>query len=646
MTKDNKRSNTKIHSDTIDNIKTHVDIVDFVSKYVVLKKSGKDYVGLCPFHKENHPSFSVSQSKQMFYCFGCGTGGDVIKFDMDLNHHSFHKAVTDLSWAYNIPIKFDSPDTNESAPSDLGMKYMMYEIMERASQFYLRNLHERPGVKALKYLTDQRGISIEYANKFGIGYSLPEWRGLYIYLVKEKHYDAAVVESVGLIKSSDGGKTYYDFFRDRLMIPIRDTQGRVIAFGGRDIGSDPKKYLNSPSTPLFDKKNTLFALDCAKDAIAENDSAIVVEGYFDAISLHMNGINNVVASMGTALNACQMRMLSRYSKSNNIILSFDSDEAGTRASWAAINESHDISCHGFRLKVAEIVGAKDADEFVRLNGRDKYIEMIDKSPHWVMWQISRILKGRDLSSFFDFDAASKSIIQLLSTIPDTAVVNYYVPVCADLLSRGNLSTIPYISESIRSQIGTTDSVKSRNKIALKSKHMILGGSKVLDNEMMLIKLYIHYPEYRQCIKKEIDGRGIQFTASHTRRSWQLIRRYDSDISKSPESIICEMQHDFMDVGMDPDIISSLFDNDAKFSVLAPKSSNVISFVINCMEISALKKRCHFLLELWEKTDAVAEKNKSERYYRLFHSEKLKVQHIEKSQSEMISSLIHGRADMA
>ncbi|NEP41560.1 MAG: DNA primase, partial [Okeania sp. SIO2H7] len=307
-------NNFRFHQDTITEVKERADIYDVISEHIVLKKRGKDYVGLCPFHEEKTPSFTVSTSKQMYYCFGCGAGGNALKFLMEVGKSSFSDVVLDLARRYQIQIKTESPENRQEFQRQISLREQLYEILAMANSFYQHALRQSQGKIALEYLKFSRQITEETIQKFQLGYAPNGWETIYGYLVEQKGFPVELVEKAGLILPRKSGNSYYDRFRDRLMIPINDAQGRVIGFGGRTLSDEQPKYLNSPETELFDKGKTLFCLDKAKTAISKLDKAVVVEGYFDAIALHAAGINNVVASLGTALSSIQIKQLLRYTE--------------------------------------------------------------------------------------------------------------------------------------------------------------------------------------------------------------------------------------------------------------------------------------------------------------------------------------------
>ena len=304
----------RLHPDTIEQVKQRTDIVDVVSEHVVLRKQGKDFVGLCPFHDDKSPSFSVSPGKQFYYCFSCGAGGNAIKFLMELGKRSFSDVVMSLAQRYDVPMQTLKPEERQEFQRQVSLREQLYELVAIAAKFYEHALYQSAGSAALEYLEAKRGLNRATMQQFQLGYAPGGWETLTGYLVEQKKYPVELVERAGLIVPRKTGDGYYDRFRDRLMIPIHDLQGRVVGFGGRTLTDEQPKYLNSPDTELFDKGKLLFALDKARAAIAKQDQAVIVEGYFDVIALHHAGITNVVAAMGTALSSAQVRQLLRYTE--------------------------------------------------------------------------------------------------------------------------------------------------------------------------------------------------------------------------------------------------------------------------------------------------------------------------------------------
>lgn len=410
---------------------------------------------MCPFHEEKTPSFSVSPAKQMYYCFGCSAGGNAVKFLMEVGKRSFSDVVLDLARRYQVPVQTLEPEQRASLQRELSLREQLYEILAVAAAFYEHALRQPQGEQALTYLQVNRQLSEEAIQQFQLGYAPAGWETIYRYLVEQKGKPVQQVEQAGLIAPRKSGSGYYDRFRDRIIIPIRDSQGRVIGFGGRTLGDEQPKYLNSPETPLFAKGKTLFALDKARAAIAKLDQAVVVEGYFDAIALHTAGIQNVVASLGTALSQEQVRQLLRYTESKQIVLNFDADKAGNQASERAIGEIAPLVYSGqVQLRVLKLPDGKDADEF--LNGQpqaaDNYRKLLKTAPLWLDWQISQLLSGQDLKQADQFQHVAQGMVKLLSQLADVNKLTYYINSCAQLLSQGQTKLVPLYIENLQAQL--------------------------------------------------------------------------------------------------------------------------------------------------------------------------------------------------
>lgn len=533
----------RLHPDTIEEVKQRIDIVDLISERVVLKKRGREYVGLCPFHEEKSPSFTVSPAKQMYYCFGCGAGGNGIKFFMEVGKQSFSEVVFDLARRYQIPIKTLAVEQRQELEQKLSLKEQLYEIMAVAVSFYQHALSQPQGEKALDYLKVQRQLTPETIATFQLGYSPQGWETLYRYLVEQKRYPVALVEQAGLIKARQNGSGYYDQFRDRLMIPIFDSQGRAIAFGSRTLGNEQPKYLNSPDTPLFEKGKTLFALDRAKQAIIQQDLAIVVEGYFDAIALHAASINNVVACLGTALSQEQIKLLLRYSESKQIIFNFDADQAGIKATQRAIEEINSLVYSGqVNLKILNLPEGKDADEFLKshTDGVNSYRELIENSPFWIDWQISQMLVNKDLKQGLHFQQVSSSMVSLLQKLIDGNQRTFYLDYCAEILAQKDATRLPYIFKNLSKQVnkplGKSPAIKRKNILDKSEKN---GSEKA---EWLLLLIYLHSPEYRRLICELLDEKDLIFNLPDYRWLWQVILELETQITNQRDLMSALQNH--------------------------------------------------------------------------------------------------------
>ncbi|MBC6432153.1 DNA primase [Nostoc sp. HG1] len=643
----------RLHPDTIEEVKLRADIVDVVSEYVVLRKRGKDFVGLCPFHDEKSPSFTVSQTKQMYYCFGCQAGGNAIKFVMELGKRSFADVVLDLARRYQVPVQTLEPEQRQELQRQLSLREQLYEVLATSAQFYQHALRQSQGQKALQYLQSNRQLKEETIQQFGLGYAPAGWETLYRYLVEDKHYPAQILEKAGLIKPRKEGGGYYDVFRDRLMIPIRDVQGRVIAFGGRTLTDEQPKYLNSPETELFSKGKTLFALDQAKGGISQLDQAVVVEGYFDAIALHAVGINNAVASLGTALSLEQVRLILRYTESKQLVLNFDADKAGTNAAERAIGEIAELAYKGeVQLKVLNLPDGKDADEYLHSHTPEDYAELLKNAPLWLDWQIQQIIQDRDLKQATDFQQVTQQIVKLLKNIANSDTRNYYVSYCAEILSLGDTRLIPLRVENLLTQIAPAAATYSKPVSAKKA----WGGSKVSHSplptersllehaEALLLRIYLHCPEQRQAIIAELEERDLQFSLSHHRFLWQQILEISSsngetiNFASQPDLISC-LQDQFLEFGSEMGLISHLFHVDEKNQKEILRTPQVVQAAIACMDLVMLEKRYRHFLELWQQTDPEAEPERYESYYQAFYAEKIKLQKIDRQRLFSITELL-------
>ena len=358
----------------LEEIKARVNIVDLIGRYVVLKPAGKNYKARCPFHPDDTPSLMVSPEKGLWHCFGCGAGGDAISFLMRIERLSFQEAVAKLAQELGVELK----GTGEG-------KSRLYQVNLEALRFFQRELRGPQGEKAREYLLS-RGINEALWEKWGLGYAPPSWDGL---LRALNRFGVQILLDLGLIIMGERGP--YDRFRDRVIFPIRDDQGRVVAFAGRSFEGEPK-YLNTPNTPIFTKGTVLYGLDLAKDAIRRKGRAVVVEGYTDVISLHAAGIEEAVASMGTSLTEDQARLLSRYTE--EVVIAYDRDAAGEASSLRGMFILHGA---GLRVRVASFPPEEDPDSFVRKTGRAAVEEVLAQAQPFQEFFLHALASRHDLS---------------------------------------------------------------------------------------------------------------------------------------------------------------------------------------------------------------------------------------------------------
>jgi DNA primase len=638
----------RLHPDTVEEVKQRADIVDVISEYVVLRKRGKDYVGLCPFHDEKTPSFSVSPTKQLYYCFGCNAGGTATKFLMELGKRSFNDVVLDLARRYQVPVRTLEPEHRQELQRQLSLVEQLYEILALAAQFYQHALRQPQGQHALKYLQVDRHLSEETIQHFQLGYAPAGWETIYKYLVEQKGKPVQQVEQAGLIVPRKESKGYYDRFRDRLIIPIHDPLGRVIGFGGRSLGDEQPKYLNSPETQLFDKGKTLFALDKARDAIAKQDQAVVVEGYFDAIALHAAGITNVVASLGTALSQHQVRQLLRYTESKQIVLNFDADSAGTTAAQRAIGEIADLAHQGqVRLRILRLPDGKDADEFLqsRANAAEEYRQLLLNSPLWLDWQISQLLVGKDIKQADQYQQVAQKMLNLLSKINNDNTRTHYISYCAQLLGRGNEQLRRQVEESFITQVKRQQ--RSVSKKQLKNKELpaltVASDRNLLEQaEALLLRIYLHCPEYRQTIIDTLEEHDLLFTLSHHRFLWQQIlelqpvaNQTHSNTRNDLISLLQDRSFKFPDQMAQ---VAHLFHLDEKRQEDITRAPLVIRAAAACIEIATYEKHRRYCLEQWQKLDPSTDLQRKQYYWQEFCEATQRLQELEQIRQVTVSDV--------
>ena len=365
----------------IDELVSRTDIVDLVSGYVRLNKKGNNYWGLCPFHSEKTPSFSVAIDKQIYYCFGCHKGGGAINFVMEMEQTSYVEAVRHLAQRAGMQVPESEYDKGRKEKRE-----RLLEMNKQAARYFHAQLYAPHGAQALAYLTG-RGLSKGTLTRFGLGFAPDSWDGL-LNTLAQLGYDKAEVLEAGLAVSNDKGRIY-DRFRNRVIFPIIDVRGSVIGFGGRVMDDSKPKYLNSPEGPVYNKSRNLFALNIAKKSNAGR--IILTEGYMDTIALHQAGFDCAVASLGTALTAEHALLLSRYTK--EAVIAYDGDGAGVAAAQRAIPL---LERAGLKVKVLQMRGAKDPDEFIKSYGREAFAKLLDESTNHIEYRLEQIKRKFDL----------------------------------------------------------------------------------------------------------------------------------------------------------------------------------------------------------------------------------------------------------
>lgn len=393
----------QISEEILEKIKSQNDIVDVISERVRLRKSGRNFTGLCPFHNEKTPSFSVSQEKQIYKCFGCGEAGNVISFVMKEKNLPFIEAVKYLASRANIPLEINNGEKSKAAKK----KDLLYRINVEAAKFFFSNLMNNQNAK--EYFLN-RGIKEETIKKFGLGFANDSWNSLMFYL-RKKGINDTLLEEAGLISVNEEKGSKYDRFRNRVMFPVFDYQGRVIGFGGRVLDDAKPKYLNSPETLVFQKGTNLYGLNFALKHNMSERYFVIVEGYMDLISLHQYGITNVVASLGTALTINQARLLKRYA--DKVIISYDADMAGQMATLRGLEI---LRTAGFDVRVLNIPQGKDPDEYVRSNGKEAFLKLINSAEPLIDYRMKKAEEGIDFKNSQSLILYAKRIMEIISDL--------------------------------------------------------------------------------------------------------------------------------------------------------------------------------------------------------------------------------------
>lgn len=407
----------------LDQIRDANDVVDVISEYVPLKKRGKNFVGLCPFHSEKQPSFTVTPDKQIFYCFGCGEGGNVISFLMKYEKLSFPEAVKVLAKRASIPLPEKSFDAKRAKQLD-----RLYYANDTANEYFHKNLYrEKPGKRARQYLK-KRGFDSDTQKLFSLGFAPMEWEGLINY-ARTKGMEPETLNQAGLAAPRTEAAGYYDRFRNRITFPVFNLSGKIVGFGGRVLDDkDEPKYLNSPETPIYHKGKILYGLNLAKDGIRQKGSAILVEGNVDVISLHQAGIKNVVSPCGTAFTQNQARLLSRYAE--KIFLFFDADSAGQSATFRSVDL---LFSQGLEVFVVSLKQGEDPDSFVRKFGPDAVKAEIQKAKSFIDFKYESLGRDFDELSMKEQEKVIFDLAETAGKITDEIRRNLFIKKIAQTL---------------------------------------------------------------------------------------------------------------------------------------------------------------------------------------------------------------------
>ncbi len=504
----------------IDEVRSKNDIVDVISQYVVLKRSGRNFFGLCPFHKEKSPSFSVSPDKQIFHCFGCGVGGNVFHFVSKIENINFRETVEMLAEKAGVQLPTLENDVDNKT---LELKKKVYEINQIAAEFYHQNLYDTAKAKPAQDYVKKRKLDNKTLKNFLIGYA-GNYNELY-QLLKQKGYTEEEILASSLVKKMPDGK-YIDSFRRRLMFPIQDVRNRVIAFGGRVLDDSKPKYINSPENIVYSKGRHLFGLNVAKRVEAKMKRIIIVEGYMDAISLHQRGIHNAVASLGTALTEAQGHLL--RNNSEQVIIGYDADGAGQAATMRGLEILQSMGCD---IRILQIEGAKDPDEFVVKYGPERFQKQVDKAISLVEYKVKVLRNTLNIEQTNDKIKFLKEIAKVLSQIDNEIEREVY----ADKISREyqiSKEAIYAEIEKLKRPVGQGKKVLESAKPQIhaeKKEEMVQADSK---RERLMIYLLVNYPRESYLPLKQTIA-PEDFT---DKKNQEIVRKLYEEIEKGNSNI--------------------------------------------------------------------------------------------------------------
>ncbi|HZS07558.1 MAG TPA: DNA primase [Blastocatellia bacterium] len=487
-----------------DELRNQADIVRIVSDYVTLKKKGRDHTACCPFHHEKTPSFYVSQTKQFYKCFGCGEFGSVFDFVMKMEGCSFPEAVrivADKS-GVQIPVVEASPDYEARNQQREDVR----QLNQWAVEFFENNLNGTEGRQALNYL-DQRGVSEETRRAFRLGYAPSSWDALSGHL-QRLGATRTQIERSGLVTLKDTGTGFYDKFRGRLMFPICDAQGRVVAFGGRILGEGEPKYLNSPETALYTKGQHLFGLSHARDAIRRQGYSILVEGYLDFLIPFQHGVRNLVASLGTALTDHQVRLLGRYAR--KVVVNFDPDSAGVAATKRSLEA---LLTEGFKVNVLTLPDNLDPDEYIRSAGAEGYFRLLKSSQSFIEYIVEQAVKENDLTRPTGKVETLNAILPYMKLINDRLELAEHCERIADRLKID--------SKLIRDELKKA----AANRQERVSARAVMATVTIKPAERKLLEILLSHTEIRRRVLRELKEED--YAGLRTRQLFRLIAEFET-----------------------------------------------------------------------------------------------------------------------
>lgn len=568
-----------INDDVIDRVKEASDIVEIVSSYISLKKSGSNLVGLCPFHNEKTPSFTVSESKQYFHCFGCGEGGDSITFIMKKENLDFLDAIKFLADKYNIEL-----EENTSNDKLFEQKERLFDINKEAARYFFNNMMNNK--TSLKYLAN-RQIDNKTMRQFGLGYALDSWDSLYGYLTN-KGFGSEEIEKIGLIGRKSGNNGYYDKYRDRIIFPIIDTKSRVVGFGGRVLNDSLPKYLNSKDSIIFNKGNHLYGLNLV-NKYSDRKKILLVEGYMDVIALFSRGINFAVASLGTALSERQAKLLKRYGK--EIYICFDSDTAGTNATLRAIDM---IVKEDIKPKIILLPRGMDPDDYIKSKGEIEFNKLFAKSLNHIDYRIKLSRDKYNLESVEDKIKFTLEISEIIKFLDSPIEQDAYIK----KISEDTGISVEAISAELRKPKYNrpVNVIKGKRPNIRPVNVQIKAGN--IKAEMDLILLMIEDKDYFEIINDRLEIED--FSNDVFGRIYEtIINEYKGKATVDFKKIL----KSYSNIDSSKEIINAL--NSHAINYQATEIEEIIEDLINTLVVNRLKRQRKELLqniESFEKKD--------------------------------------------
>lgn len=520
-----------IEREIIDEIVFRNDIVDVVGSYVTLKRAGSNFNGLCPFHNEKTPSFTVFPATKSCYCFGCGSGGDVITFIMRVENLDYVDALEFLASRAGITI----PDDNSYEKENTVSRKRIYAMNLEAAKFFRNCLMDKTlGAEALEYLCEKRKLSMATIRRFGLGYSPNDFGMLTAHLKKLGYTDEELVTGFLAGKSQKTGRPY-DYYRNRVIFPIIDTAGNIVAFGGRVMDDSKPKYLNTSDTPAFKKSRHLFALNFAKKKCEEQ--MILCEGYMDVIALHEAGFENAVATLGTAITSEQARIFAKYTK--KVVICYDSDNAGQNATQKAIRLLGEV---GVEVRILKLSGAKDPDEYIKKYGADSFSKLLGESKTGFDYNVDKIISSHDISLVEEKVKASSEVCALIARVYSKVEREIYVHRAAELLQL-NADALASDVERIRKRLEREEKNAQSKEALLSIKHI---GDRVNNdaakhiaataNEEVILGLMLIFDDFRaDVVNGNIELSSEDFVTELSRRIFERmceLERSDGGFSKA------------------------------------------------------------------------------------------------------------------